>query len=109
MKASLCERLAALGQQGPGSALGQETLEQVFRGVDLVTGLSCPTRRLERLKSYYQLPDGAWYGRTLLQARKDMDTLDWQEEGEQLMARLLIEPFAAIHEMWKEENDDDCV
>lgn len=109
MKRSLEERLAALEQEQAPCTIKREPLGRFFREVGRMTHLAYPVGRLKQIGEDSRFPEDCSYERAFALARRDAASEDWQEEGERLMAQLLIEPFAAIHEMLKEDEDHDDV
>ncbi len=109
MKRSLKERLAPLDQEREPCTIKREPLGQFFREVGRMTHLAYPVRRLKQIGEDSQVPEDRSYERALALARRDAASEEWQEEGERLMDQLLIEPFAAIHEMLKEDGTHDDV
>lgn len=109
MKRSLEDRLAPLPESPTENAIQGETLEEFFRGVGLLTGLAYPAQRLEQIYGQYRFSENYRYKRAILFARRDLGSTDWREDGEKLMTQLLIEPFAAIHEILKEDEDHGSV
>lgn len=107
MKRSFNERLAPFLRESEGAGPAQETVDGIFRGVSQITHLGYPMQRLRQIKDSYRMPDNYTYTQALLLAEQNMSTGDWRKEGEELMAQLLIEPFAAIHQTFKEENHHD--
>lgn len=107
MKRSLEERLAPFVAEKDMEDLGRESLDCVFLGVSLLTGMRHPRQRLRQIKDAYQMPDDMLYFKTMRFAKRMIDSEDRRQEGIELMCQLLIEPFAAIHEIQKEDGPYD--
>ncbi len=108
MKRSLEERLASLPRKRKDEPIGGMAPGDFFRAVGLIAHLAYPVQRLEQLLEKNTSTKPTTYSALLGRASLYATSEDRQGETERLTAQLLIEPFAAIHEMLKEdENHDD--
>lgn len=106
MKKSFRRRLDALAPS-TDCFLRKTTLEQVFYGVGRVTHLVYPAQRLDQVTDDLQVTGEYRYISALRLAYSNLRSEDWRDEGVRVLTALLIEPFAAIHEICKEEKEND--
>ncbi len=109
MKRSLEERLASLSRKGKDEPIGRMAPGDIFRAVGLIAHLAYPAQRLEKIREKNTITEQTTYSAILERASRYATSEEWQEAGERLMAQLLIEPFAAIHEILKEDENHDHV
>jgi len=109
MTCSLQERLSMLPPGPEDNPLQYTNMGKFFRAVGLITRTPYPVRRLAQLKETHQIKEAQAYLSVLSLALRDATSEDWQEDGELLLEQLFIEPLAAIHHTFQEDDKNDRI